>query len=92
MKSKGAAFLPMGVGVGVAVGVAIGAATGDMGLWLSLGVAIGAGLGVTGLGAANAKAKPGKGDRGGDGDVVVPPSGGKEGRGAHDASNGDGGD
>jgi hypothetical protein len=62
MTNKGAAFLPIGIGVGVSIGVALGSA-------------IGSGLGVALMGAVNAKAKPAKkGDGSDGGGAVIPPS------------------
>ena len=92
MTNKGAAFLPIGIGVGVSIGVALGVAMDNIGLGLALGTAIGSGLGVVLMGAVNAKAKPAKKGDGSDGGGAVIPSSDTHHQGGHDGGSDGGGD
>lgn len=95
MTNKGAAFLPIGIGMGVSMGAALGVTMDNIGLGLALGTAMGSGIGVALMGAVNAKAKKGDTADGSDnGGAILPPSG-RHHQSGHDGGadgGGDGGD
>lgn len=92
MTNKGAAFLPIVIGMGVSMGVALGVALDNIGLGLALGTAIGSGFGVALMGAVNAKAKPTKNGDGSDGGGAMIPTSDTHHQSGHDGGSDGGGD